>query len=66
MRSFLKLVVCMVSLYLIVVLIIPAINRMPFFRPIQQVIKKWDINSSAFFYTDSISSSPEVTKHTDL
>lgn len=56
----------MFSLYLIVVFIIPAINRMPFFRPIQQVIKKWDINSSAFFYTDSISSSPEVTKHTDL
>lgn len=66
MKKILKFIVCLVSLYLLVVIIIPAINRLPFFRPIQQVIRKWDINSSAFFYTDSISSSPEVTKHTDL
>lgn len=66
MRGLLKLIGCLVSLYLIVTIVVPYINTLPFFAPIQKVIKRWDINSSAFFYTDSISSNIDITKHTDL
>lgn len=66
MIKLLKLIGSIFSLYLFVVIVIPYINRTPFLAPIQEVIKKFDINSSAFFYTADISSNSEITKHTDL
>lgn len=66
MKKMIQLLLCILSLYLFVVIVVPAINRTPFLTPIQEVIKKWDINSSVFFYTADISSNPEITKHTDL
>lgn len=65
MKKSFKLILGLLALYIIVAVVIPYINTLPFFAPIQTVIKKWDINSAAFFYTDNISSNPEITKFTD-
>ena len=65
MKGLLKLVFAVFSLYIFVVVVIPYINRLPFFAPIQEVIKKYNINSSAFFYTDDISDNIEIKKYTD-
>lgn len=66
MKKLIKLTLCLLSLYLFVAIVVPYINSLPFFAPIQEVIKKWDIDSSVFFYTADISTNSEITKHTDL
>lgn len=65
MKGLFKLIIALLSLYLFAVVVVPYINDLPFFAPIQEVIRKWDINSSAFFYTDDISTNPEIRKITD-
>ena len=65
MKGLLKLTIAIFSLYIFVVVVVPYINRLSFFAPIQEVIKKYNINSSAFFYTDDISDNPEIKKYTD-
>ena len=65
MKGLLKLLFAVFTLYIFVVVVIPYINRLPFFAPIQKVIKKYNINSSAFFYTDDISDNQEIRKYTD-
>lgn len=62
----LKLFFAMIGLYIILVVILPLINSLPYMSDLQACIKKWDINTAAFFYTDDISSEEEITRYTDL
>lgn len=66
MKKLFQFIVCLLSLYFFVAIVVPYINSLPFFAPIQKVIKECDIDSSVFFYTADISTNPEITKHTNL
>lgn len=66
MKGVVKLILCIIGLYLTVTVVVPWINKAPLLEGVQQTVRRWDINCAAFFYTDEISSNPEIKKHTDL
>lgn len=66
MKGFLKLIVYIVGIFLLVTVAIPQVNKLPLLKDLQKTVKKWDINTAAFFYTDEISTNEEIKKHTDL
>lgn len=66
MKGVLKLVACILGLYLFATVVVPEINKLPLLQGVQNTIQKWDINCAAFFYTDEISTKAEIRKHTDL
>ncbi|MFI3268236.1 MAG: hypothetical protein R3Y51_05915 [Rikenellaceae bacterium] len=63
--KYLKLILALVVLYLVIGVVIPAINRSSFLKEFQENVRKGDINTAAFFYTDYISSKKEIQKYTD-
>ncbi len=65
-RGVIKLILSIVALYIFVTVVVPMINNISFFKPLQEVVQKWDIDCSAIFYTDEISTNKEIRKHTDL
>lgn len=65
MIKYLKLFIALSVLYFVAVFVIPVINRTYFMRDFQANVRKWDINTSAFFYTDNISSNKEIQEYTD-
>lgn len=65
MRNVAKLFIALLLLWVTAVVIIPCINRLPYLADVEEVVRKWDINTSAFFYTDDISTKKEIRKYTD-
>ncbi len=65
-KKYIKLGLCLLSIYLLIAFIIPFINGLKVFRPMQEVVREYDINCAAFFYTDDISDNEQIKKHTDL
>lgn len=66
MKGVVKLIVCLLALFLFATQVVPLINKTPLLSNLQDTVKKWDINTAAFFYTDEISTNKEIKKHTDL
>ena len=64
-KKYIKLIVALLGVYVFLVVIIPMINSLPYMSELQENSEKWGINTAAFFYTDDISSNPEITKYTD-
>ncbi|MFI3263065.1 MAG: hypothetical protein R3Y26_09185 [Rikenellaceae bacterium] len=63
--KYVKLGIALLVVYFIISVVIPAINRSPLLSEFQENVRKWDINTAAFFYTDHISSKKEIQKYTD-
>ncbi len=65
-RKFIALLFSFAAIYLVLIFVLPLITKIPYMKEMQACIQKWDINTTAFFYTDEISSKEEITDITDL
>lgn len=64
-KKYIKLFLAIIGVYVFLIIVIPLINSIPYMSELQDNSKKWGINTAAFFYTDDISTNPEITKYTD-
>lgn len=65
-NRYVQLMLAVLSIYVFVTIVIPIINKIPYLDEFDKNVRKWDINTASFFYTDDISTNEEIRKYTDL